>query len=156
VVERFLKLAEAHGPTSGVLLETPTHEEFTQGRAAEARGAWDQAIASYMENLRKHPEDAATYLRLGYCFQVGKGDSVRAGYLYQEVLNRYPTCADGWLFMAFVLQALGQKNDAANAYFKARLYGHEAVLKRYPELMARAAAPMAAPTTVPAATGRAG
>jgi tetratricopeptide (TPR) repeat protein len=43
-------------------------EHFSKGLALARQGLWKQAIAAYAESLRLNPDNAQTYLNLGFAY----------------------------------------------------------------------------------------
>lgn len=43
-------------------------EHFHQGLALAKRGLWNEALAAYKESLRVNPDNAQTYLNLGFVY----------------------------------------------------------------------------------------
>jgi len=47
-------------------------EYFSQGVTLARRGLWKEALAAYKESLRVNPDNAETYLNLGFvCYELG-------------------------------------------------------------------------------------
>ena len=81
----------------------------------------------------RHPDDDDAALRMGYCYQVGRGDAAKAVEVYRQVLARRPKYADAWLFLGFALRHRQEKARAALE--KARQFGGDAVLQRHTEFL---------------------
>jgi Flp pilus assembly protein TadD len=49
-----------------------TDDFFRQGLMLARKGLWTEALAAYKESLRLHPNNAQTYLNLGFvCYELG-------------------------------------------------------------------------------------
>ena len=45
-----------------------TDDYFSQGLALSRKGHWEEALAAYKESLRMNPDNAQTYLNLGFVY----------------------------------------------------------------------------------------
>jgi tetratricopeptide (TPR) repeat protein len=43
-------------------------EHFCKGLALARQGKWSEAIAAYIESLKLYPDNAQTYLNLGFAY----------------------------------------------------------------------------------------
>jgi len=123
----------AQDATAGIA-RTP---EWLKANAFEQQEKWDEAIAAYTQDVTKHPQDWDGWLKLGYCYLVGKGDPAKAVEIYRKVITEKPDYADAWLYLGYGLRAQGKEQEGIDALKNIEKYGKpEEVLRRHPEFLA--------------------
>jgi hypothetical protein len=88
-----------------------------QGDDEQARGATEAAAALYAKAVALQP-DAATYLRLGQCYET-LSRFEQAQQEYERAVRKNGGDADAWMRLAVLRHRRGQFGKAANAYERA-------------------------------------
>ena len=56
-------------------------EHFTRGLALSRKGQWKEALDAYKESLKLNPDNAQTYLNLGFvCYELGYDQEAQEAY----------------------------------------------------------------------------
>jgi len=121
--------------SGGALAGAVRSAEYLKAQACEEKGQWDEAIRLYQADLARQPDDDDAALRMGYCYQAGRGEAAKAGEIYRQVLARHPENPDAWFCLGFALRALGREEESRQALEKARQLGGDAVLQRHTEFL---------------------
>jgi tetratricopeptide (TPR) repeat protein len=88
------------------------------GRALQAEGRLDEAIAQYRASIRLHPRFASAHVNLGNALEAS-GDSAGALESYRQATQHAPELAEAWVNLGAALGRAARYEEAATALARA-------------------------------------